>query len=104
MAKQKFDGVIEAVHYDAEHKIAWVRMYERHGFVFSDVNVVPRDELVAKIKAGKRIVPGKRVLYQGNMFEVTGEAVRLLKGKDGIDVITNASANGHDQLQGVPII
>ncbi len=70
MAKPKYDTVVEAVHYQPDGQVAWVRAYHRRGPTFSDWMILKRPELVESLKAGKRIVTGKRVAYMAGTFEV----------------------------------
>ena len=72
MAK-KLDGVIEAVRYAPDGKIALVRAYERRGATYSDHLLISRDELVKRLKAGKRFVVGSRKEFLASTFEVAAE-------------------------------
>ncbi len=103
MIKQKkFDGVIEAVHYAPHGQIAWVRAYERTGFVFTDWLKLDRESLVERLKNGARFYVGQRKAYMGNDFDIT-DAVRL-EGKEDAEIIVAGESNGeHDHLEGVPI-
>lgn len=102
MIKQKkYDGVIEAVRYDPNGKIAWVRAYERSGFVFSDWLMLDRDSLIERLKNGKRFRIGQRKALLGNDFDLT-ETVRL-EGKEGSEFIIAGEATGQqDHLEGTP--
>ena len=103
MAKQKFDGVVEAVHYNPNGQIEWVRAYERRGAAFSDHVLISRADFIARLKAGKQFLVGKRIQYLGGNFETT-QPIQLA-AKHGAEIIVagNASAE-HDALEGVPII
>jgi hypothetical protein len=76
MARTKFDGVIEAVHYTPGGQIILVRAYERRGAVWSERILIGRNELVGRLKQGKRFVTGQRKEYLGSNFQ-TGRAVRF---------------------------
>ncbi len=103
MAKPKFDGVVEAVHYKADGEVDWVRAFERRGPTFSDYLLIKRDELIKKLKSGKKYMVGKRVPYMASTFEVT-QSLRVVS-VDGEDVlVTGDHQAGHDFLEGVPII
>ena len=52
MAKVKYDGVIEAVHYAADGQVEWVRAYLRRGPAFSDRIMLDRQTLIEDLKAG----------------------------------------------------
>ncbi|RME08573.1 MAG: hypothetical protein D6803_00865 [Anaerolineae bacterium] len=102
MAKpQKFDGVIETVHYNPDGKIEWVRAYLRHGFVFSDVMLLKREALMQRLKKGARFFTGRRLPFQGNRFEIQ-HPVRLI-GSNGSEHIVagDAPAEDRDSLAGV---
>ena len=103
MAKKKYDGVIEAVHYDPEGRVDWVRAYLWRGMVFSDRILLDRQTLVEDLKAGKRYLVGERVQYQGATFE-TDEPLRILeRNGDPILVVGDRGAE-QDLLDGVPVI
>ncbi len=98
MARPKFDGVIEAVRYDPDGRIALVSAYERHGAVWSDHVLLGRDELIKRLKGRRRFVTGRRKAYLGGVFE-TGQKVRLVQGV----VTTDGQSSKRDQLTSVPI-
>ena len=98
MANKKLDGIIEAVRYSADGKIALVRVYERHGAVWSDHVLLERNALTEQLKQGKRFVTGERKILLGGVFK-TGSAVREMKGS----IITEGQTSAHDLLTGVPV-
>jgi hypothetical protein len=99
MRGRKMDAVIEAVHYAADGKIEFVRLYERRGATWSDALVVGREALVELLGKRKYLVTGTRKAHLGSMFEA-GEAVQL----DGRSIITPGQPQNKDSLAGVPII
>jgi hypothetical protein len=103
MAKQKFDGVVEAVHYAADGRVDWVRAYERRGPIFSDHVLLPRQALVERLEAGKRFLVGKRQAYQGATFDVS-QPVRLAQGVLVVGDNGHSQHTSQDHLEGVPII
>jgi hypothetical protein len=103
MAQDKYDGVVEAVHYTPDGKIAWVRAYERRGSAFSERRILDRDTLVNRLREGKRYVAGKRVPYLGSTFEVS-EALHLVANNGNELLVTGERQAGEDDLKGVPII
>ena len=106
MAKSKFDGVVEAVHYKPNGEIDWVRLFERRGAIFSDYLIMDRQTLVERMKAGKRFTAGKRVPYLAGTFE-TSALLRLVKQGDREILVTDQaqpSQSGHDRLEGVPLV
>ena len=103
MAKQKFDGVVEAVRYTPSGQIEWVRAYERRGAAFSDHVLILRAELITRLKAGKQFLVGKRIQYLGGNFETT-HSIQLAT-KNGAEIIVAGSTSAdHDALEGAPII
>jgi hypothetical protein len=98
MTSRKVDGIIEAVRYTPGGKIAVVRVYERHGVVWSDHILIGRQELSERLKDGKRFVIGERKTYLGSMFN-TGDTVCQLQDF----IVTEGQAGVRDLLNGVPI-
>jgi hypothetical protein len=103
MAKQKIDGVVEAVRYDPSGQIEWVRAYERRGAAFTDRVLIQRSDFIAQLKSGKQFLVGKRVTYLGGTFETTQQIQLATKNGGEIIVAGNSSAD-HDHLEGVPIL
>ncbi len=100
--KPKYDGVIEAVRYAPDGKVAWARVHERRGPVFGDHVILSREELIERLKSGKKFVVGKRIRGMGNAFEA-GASVSLA-GSNGAAYLVagqGGSTNG-DHLPGVP--
>lgn len=103
MGKIKYDGVVEAVHYDSEGQVVWVRVYRRRGPTFSDRILLDRNEFIKELKAGRRYYSGKRIPLKASTFEL-GRPVKLIEqnGKE-ILAIGDRQPEG-DCLDGVPII
>lgn len=103
MAKQDFDGVVEAVHYNPDGQVNWVRTYLRRGPVFSDYILLERQTLIEHLKSGKRYLAGKRVPQLASTFEVT-EPLQVIQ-KDGKDILVTGNTQAdRDNLAGVPRI
>jgi hypothetical protein len=103
MAKIKFDGVIEAVHYTPDGQVAWVRAYLRRGPTFSDRVLLDRPALIQQIKARKRFVIGQRKVLWASTFD-TGSTLQLIQ-KDGRELIFAGDPSfDHDSLDGAPLI
>ncbi len=103
MAKMKFDGVVEAVHYNPDGKVQWVRAYVRRGKVFSDIILLDRRTLAEQLKSGRRIMAGKRIPLMAGTFEVS-KTIRLVQ-QDGQEVlVTGDRMANKDSLEGVPVI
>ncbi len=98
MGRGKFEGVIDAVRYETEGKIALVSAYERRGAVWSDRVLLDRKDLVERLKKGKRFVTGQRKEYVGGVFQ-TGKAVRLVQGS----VVADGQEAKQDCLPDIPI-
>ncbi len=102
MAK-KYDGVLEAVHYNEDGTIAWVRVYVRKGPIFTDRLVWDRKKFVDYLKTGKNFMVGSRVELMGNRFTTT-EPVKLASS-DGKDILVTGDRQAdRDNLEGVPVI
>ena len=98
MVHTKIDGVIEAVRYTSLGEIAVARAYERHGAVWSDHVLLGRQELVERLKKGKRFVAGERKEFLGGVFEA-GTAVRYTNEH----IVTDGQKAERDLLTGVPV-
>ncbi len=103
MAKPKFDIVVEAVHYKQDGQLAWARAYSRRGPTFSDWTILNRPDLVAELKAGKKIVTGRRVPQMAGTFEVDANLRLVQKNGDEVIIAGNSDA-ARDHLPGVPIV
>jgi hypothetical protein len=103
MAQPKVDGVIEAVHYTVDGTVVWVRAYERRGPTFSDRVLISREDLIARLKSGKKYFAGQRKKLEASTFELAG-AVRL-EQTGGRDILAvGQGKSGQDFLEGVPVI
>ena len=99
MAK-KFDGVIEAVRYK-NGQIVMVRAFERRGSSFSDHLLIPRRELLERLKKGKKFVTGSRKELLASTFE-SDKPVRVVS-RDGRDFISTRDTADRDELEQVPV-
>jgi hypothetical protein len=96
MARMNIDGVIEAVRYTPAGVISMVRIYQRHGPVWSDHILLGRTELVELLGKGKQFVTGSRKHNLGGVFE-TGLPVRWINEH----VVTEGKSAQRDLLAGV---
>lgn len=104
MAKDKFDGVVIAVHNTSEGAVDWVRMFLRRGPTFSDRTMVSREQLIERVNAGERILTGTRVVYEGTTFK-TGDKVSVVKNNgEEFLVVGDAQATSRDNMRGVPVL
>jgi len=103
MAKQKFDGVIEAVHYKPDGQVDWVRTYLRRGPTFSDYILLDRQTLIEHLKSGKKYMVGERIPQLASTFEVTRPVKVIQNGSRDILVVGDIQSD-QDRLEGVPLI
>jgi hypothetical protein len=103
MAKPKYDGVVDAVHYKPDGQVDWVRAYERRGKIFSDYLLIGRDEFINRIKSGKNYVAGKRIPYMASTFDVS-QSVRVIKVAGEELLVIGSQPGERDYLEGIPII
>jgi hypothetical protein len=103
MAKLKFDGVIEAVHYNEDGQVNWVRAFLRRGPTWSDRILIDRTKLLEQIKAGKRYVAGRRVSKLAGTFEVNG-LIQRVERSGGEFLVIGANQSDKDCLEGVPLV
>jgi hypothetical protein len=99
MAK-KFDGVIEAVRYK-DGQIEVVRAFERRGSAFSDRIMIPRRELLQRIKDGRKFVVGQRKILLAGTFE-TGKPIQVVS-RGGQDFISTRGDADRDELEQAPV-
>jgi hypothetical protein len=100
MAK-KFDGVIEAVRYK-NGQVEVVRAFERRGASFSDRILIPRKELLERLKKGQKFVIGKRKEFLAGTFEIQDEPLRIIQ-RDGQEIIATRSDADHDEVDHAPV-
>ncbi|HEY9075483.1 MAG TPA: hypothetical protein VIO61_02990 [Anaerolineaceae bacterium] len=107
MAKIRYDGIIEAVRFTPTGQVALARAYERRGPTYSDIVLLSRSEIIGRLKAGKKLIGGKRVTALASTFEPTTGLLRL-EGTPTQPVLrcTDSPANpsnASDDLPGIPI-
>ena len=103
MAKNKFDGVITAVHEDESENISWVRTFLKRGKVFTDRVNLDRDELIQLLQEGKRFYTGSRIEYQAATFNLD-KKVELIQANGSNYVYAGQPDDSRDNLEGVPFI
>lgn len=103
MSKPKFDGVVEAVHYTPDGRVAWVRAYLRRGPTFSDRVMLGREALLADLKAGKKYLAGKRIELQASTFTVS-DPIKVVQRNGDEVLVTGDRQSDRDRLEGVPVI
>ncbi len=104
MTDAKIDYLIEAVHYQPDGCIDWVRLYERRGSSFSDREIYSRDRLIELLKNRKAVFTGKRLSGLASTFEVVNRV--NFSESDGKSVVihTIEEAPEKDTLENVPIL
>ena len=103
MAKFDYDGVVQAVHYDDQGQVKWVRAFLRRGPIWSDYVQIDRETLVDKINSGTRFRIGKRLPYKGGTFETTFP-IELEKVNGNQVLVAGEGQAKTDHLEGVPLI
>jgi hypothetical protein len=102
MDHKKVDGVIETIRYDEKGKLSLIRVYERRGPTFSDRILFSRDQLIQKMRNGKKFHVGKRIQLQASTFEL-GKPV-FLSGKPGKEfIVTQTDKPACDNLPDAPL-
>ena len=102
MAPEKYDGIIETVRYSADGFIKIVRIYERRGPTFSDRILLSRQDLLGRIKEGKKYLTGKRIPYLASTFELYNP-VSLVKWDQTEYLVTQTSSAAGDDLGSLPV-
>jgi hypothetical protein len=103
MAKPKLDGVIQAVRYDDQGQVIWVRGFLRRGSIWSDHIQLDRQGLIDKLNSGMVIMTGERIPYFGSTFE-TSKPVKVVKVDQKEIIVTGDVGAKTDNLEGVPLI
>ena len=102
MAQNKFDYLVEAVHYSPTGELEKIRLYERRGPSFSDRIIINRNQLIRVLIAGKKVVVGNRIPYLASTFNQTGE-IQLSGSKDAPVLVTGGVISSQDSLAGIPV-
>jgi hypothetical protein len=103
MAKQKFDAVVEAVHYKPDGEVDWLRAYLRRGPTFSDVVLVDRQSVIEHLKSGKKFMVGKRVRQMASTFDVSAP-IKVFESNGKDVLVTGDIQSDKDKLPEVPVI
>jgi len=102
MSPKKIEAVIECVRYAADGRIETARGYERRGDTFTDLVLFDRETLLARLKAGKRVVVGKRKVRMASTFEILSE-VRVGRSTGREMIVAGSAADDRDDLDGAPL-
>ncbi len=95
----KVDFLIEAVRYDAEHRIQQVRGYERRGPTYSDLVILDRAQLLDLLKRGKKVYTGRRKDRLASTFDLE----RKVSRKEAAITNLEAKTEPGDYLQDTPL-
>jgi len=101
MAKNKFDGILEAVRLDQDDQLVLAKIYEKRGVIWSDHFLVKRDELVERLKNGQVFLVGTRQKKLGSSFDTT-DTIRLSKNNGQEFIRLDQDNNASDSLIGIP--
>ncbi len=100
MAK-KFDGVIEAVRYK-NGQIDVVRAFERRGAAFSDRVLLGRQELLDRLKKGRRFAVGQRKEFMAGSFDFQDKLLQIVR-QNGNEIISTRQNADRDELENAPV-
>jgi hypothetical protein len=99
----KIDGVVQAVRYGPDGRVAWIRAFLRRGPTWSDTVLLDREALVEEIKSGKQFYSGVRVPLLASTFE-THAPVKLIERGGQAILVTGETPRDNDCLEGVPLV
>jgi hypothetical protein len=102
MAQNKFDYLVEAVHYSPAGELEQIRLYERRGPSFSDRIIINRDQLIHHLMAGKKVVVGNRIPFLASTFNQVGE-IELSGSKEAPVLVMGGVIASKDSLTGIPV-
>ncbi|MEJ2012546.1 MAG: hypothetical protein P8X64_10040 [Anaerolineales bacterium] len=101
-ASHKLDVVLVSARYQSDKpQLEFAQGYVRHGFVWSDLKLLRRSEIIHQIAAGKKVSTGKPVEMPGN-FEA-GERIELVR-QDGDQRLRAGSASGPGDNLNLPLV
>jgi len=100
---KKPHGIITSVRYTADReRLLLVRYYQRRGAIWSDLELLSREELLARLNAGQRFVVGQRQGDVPGSFE-TGKIVELRDASGDTVIRTEGTSGARDYLEGAPL-
>jgi hypothetical protein len=99
---RKADMVVVAARYDpADGRLLRAQAYERRGAVWTDLVLLDRDELLARLRSRRRVYSGAVEPGIPGNFSVRGR-LRLQEANGRAVLALETSPTGNDEL-GVPI-
>jgi hypothetical protein len=96
----KIDLVIVSARYTAEGQVGCVQAYQRSGVVWGDVTLLTREQLLARLKAGARVVTGRTSDLPGD-YQIEAE-VRLTRS-NGMERLALRGREAEGEVLGVPL-
>jgi hypothetical protein len=103
MNQSRIDLVVEAVHLTPAGQVDFVRLYERRGPAYSDRLIYNRGQLLAALRARKKVVTGVRVKGQASSFHLKDE-IHLQESNGQTFLSTDPTATSGDLLVNVPFL
>ncbi len=98
---RKIDVVLVAARYASKgDRVRVARGYIRRGAVWGDLKLLPRKDLVERLKSGERIVVGEFAEIPGSFHTVA--KVRLTEGSGGERLVADGVDGKGDEL-GLPL-
>lgn len=101
MAKNQFDGILEAVRLDQNDQLVLAKIYEKRGVVWSDHFLVKREDLINRLKNGQVFLVGTRKYKLGSSFD-TKETVKLVKNDSQDFISIDQDNKSSDSLAHLP--
>ncbi len=103
MTDEKSDFVIEAVHYQPDGWIDFVRLYERRGSSYSDIVLCNREKILRILKTHKVIYTGVRLSGLASTFRLDSR-VKMDKSSNKMVLHNTDEIPDIDLLLNVPVL
>ncbi|TEU00477.1 MAG: hypothetical protein E3J30_02520 [Anaerolineales bacterium] len=98
---RKIDVVLVAARYTSKgDRVRVAKGYVRRGPIWGDLMLLPRKDLVERLKSGERIVVGEHAEVPGSFHTVA--KVRLDEGRGGEKLVADGKDGVGDEL-GLPL-
>lgn len=101
---QRVHGVVEAVHYAPDGRVAWVRAYPRRWVHYADRVQMSREELIARLQRGERWFLGQRQRFLGSDGFTLGPQICLTERQGQPYLVLSGQPPGERELAGAPEI
>jgi hypothetical protein len=96
--RKDLDMVILAVRFGNPDELSIVQACQRRGFVWGDVELLSREELIMALQNGKRAATGRKLDRNGD-FEIFSPIKLRSRGDGDVLVIEGADAAKGDSLE-----